>query len=152
MSWKDFENPLFIFEPGDQFAKFHLDFTAKRPPKELFHYTTDEALIPILDSQLFYATERTCLNGGQEFTWGFNSFRNLLKEKAPKAFAHDFIDSVLTAIEGKTGDDLRHFIVSLSAKPDLLSQWRAYAANGKGYALGLNCKHCGTDLVLGNFF
>jgi hypothetical protein len=140
MSWKDLENPLFIFERGDQFAKFHLDFTAKHPPRELFHYTADEALIPILNSQLLYATERTCLNDGQEFTWGFNSFRNLLKEKASNAFSHDFIDNVLTAIDGKVDDDLRHFIVSLSAKPDLLSQWRAYAANGKGFAIGLNCQ------------
>jgi len=136
--WKDIENPLFLFEYGDKFAKFHFDFATKCPPKELFHYTSDAALLAILDSQCMLATERTYLNDCEEFEWGFNSFQEHLNSGSGQSYSEDFVNQVKTALNEKPNDTLRHFIVSLSANPNLLSQWIAYAENGKGVAIGLN--------------
>jgi hypothetical protein len=137
MSWKTIDNPLFVFERNDTFAKFHLDLATKSPPAELFHYTSGDSFLAIINSQCMLATERSYLNDPQEFEWGFGAIRARLSSTRSKYFAH-FLEQSQTALSEKAQDDLRLFVLSLSANPDLLSQWRAYAGEGTGFAVGLD--------------
>jgi hypothetical protein len=137
MSWKTIDNPLFAFEPIDRFAKFHFDLATKSPPAELFHYTSGDSFLSIINSQRMLATERSYLNDPQEFQWGFGAIQARLASQGSK-YTADFLEQTHAAITEKTFDNLRLFVLSLSANPDLLSQWRAYAAEGTGFAIGLD--------------
>jgi len=137
MSWKTIDNPLFVIERNDTFAKFHFGFATKSPPAELFHYTSSDSFLAIINSQCMLATERSYLNDPQEFGWGFDALRALLSSERSK-YSADFLEQSQTALSEKAQDDLRLFVLSLSANPDLLSQWRAYAAEGTGLAIGLD--------------
>ena len=137
MSWKTIDNPLFAFEQNDAFAKFHFDLATKAPPAELFHYTSSDSFLAIINSQRMLATERSYLNDPQEFRWGFDAIRARLCLERNKCSA-DFLEQSQAALSEKAKDDLRLFVFSLSANPDLLSQWRAYGAEGTGFAIGLD--------------
>jgi hypothetical protein len=137
MTWQTIDNPLFAFERGDLFAKFHFEFTTKMPPDELFHYTTNDSFIAILGSGCMFATERMFFNDPQEFTWGYEQLNTTLGCKECAGYETAFIDQVRSALVDKQNDDLRLFVLSLSANPDLLSQWKAYADNGRGICFGM---------------
>lgn len=138
MNWKTIDNPLFVFEQNDAFAKFHFSFATKCPPAQLFHYTSSDSLLAIINSQCMLATERSCLNDPQEFQWGLDAFQEHLNSERSKRFPADVIEQARIALAEKAQDDLRLFVLSLSANPDLLSQWRAYATEGTGFAVGLD--------------
>ena len=138
--WKQVgNNPLFAFEANDQFAKFHLIFATKSPPAELFHYTPSGSLIPIINSQCMFATERHFLNDPQEFQWGLTAFREQLSTTTRHLYSAEFIKQIKSALRDDTYQDaMPLFVISFSANPDLLSQWRAYADDGKGFAIGFD--------------
>lgn len=138
MSWKTIENPLWQFEANDEFAKFHASFANKSPPPELFHYTSGDALLVIINSQIMFATESSFLNDPQEVQWGIHVFQEYIDAINANQYPADFIEQIRKAMQEKTLDSLRFFVLSLSANPDLLSQWRAYASNGEGFAVGLD--------------
>ena len=85
-----------------------------------------------------FATERKYLNDSEEFEWGFDAFQEHLISGGGPSYSEDFVTQVKTALSEKPNDNLRHFIFSLSANPNLLSQWIAYAEDGRGFAIGLN--------------
>jgi hypothetical protein len=136
--WKTIDNPLFVFGEQDLFAKFHYEFAMQSPPRELFHYTSAESMLAIIKSQCMFATERSFLNDPQEFQWGISAFRDRILTKIAGSYSIDFIRQVEQALESKLSDDRRLFVLSLSANPDLLSQWRAYGDDGEGFALGFD--------------
>jgi hypothetical protein len=138
MSWKTIDNPLFAFERDDAFAKFHLSFAMKHLPAELFHYTSSDSFLAIINSQCLLATERSYLNDPQEFRWGLSALQKDLDSHLAKQYSPDFVDQAKIALAEKEQDDLRLFVLSFSANPDLLSQWRAYASDGTGVAIGLD--------------
>ena len=122
---------------GDAFAKFHFEFATKKPPPELFHYTTNASFIAILGSRCMLATERMFLNDPREFQWGYEQMHAAMQcEDCPK-YETDFIDQIRFALEDKPKDDLHLFIVSLSENPDVLNQWTLYADDGRGVCFGL---------------
>jgi len=138
MNWKTIDNPLFLFEQDDEFAKFHFDFATKSPPSELFHYTTVDSFLTIINSKHMLATERSFLNDPQEFEWGLRAFNEHINAASAHQYSSGFIEQVRVALQDKAQDDLRLFVLSLSAKPDLLSQWRAYTGDGCGVAVGFS--------------
>jgi hypothetical protein len=138
MSWKTIENAFFLFEQNDELAKLHFEIAGKKPPKELFHYTSSEGLMAMIESQFVYATERSFLNDPREFKWGAELFGEFIEKTVNQNYPKDLISLLRDALRGKIDDDLRLFVFSLSANPDLLSQWRAYASDAAGFALGFD--------------
>ena len=132
------ENPLLLFDQNDPFAKFHFDNLTQNPPEKLYHYTSGEALIEIIDSQYLFATERSYLNDPQEFSWGLKRLQATLNDNVMKNYSSDFVVQMNIALDELQNSKERLFVLSLSANPDLLSQWRAYADDGKGVAIGLD--------------
>ncbi|WP_431273652.1 DUF2971 domain-containing protein [Variovorax ureilyticus] len=102
-------------------------------PDEVFHYTDAGGLIGILAAKgELWATDVRCMNDANEMTHG-----NVLLQKAIEERRGDPACTLLSGL-------LEHpaflsgivFTTSFSSERDLLSQWRAYADNGAGFALG----------------
>jgi len=102
----------------------------------IYHYTTPEKFLSIVNNQSFYFTNLNYLNDRKEF--------------------HHGVDLILQVIDGWSSDDVTKIIFEkikkniqyihksskyvscFSCNGDLLSQWRAYANQGKGISIGFD--------------
>src|SRR5260370_1887041 len=113
------------------------------PPPIVFHYTSDVGLRGILESGRVWLTDIFNLNDPSELRHGLSRVVSILKARAAngppesKAFAEYF-----AGFEQRGGlqKSAQYFICSFSACGDDLGQWRAYADNGRGYALAFDAK------------
>ncbi len=129
-------------------AKNILDSSLKyletvEPPPIIYHYTNDVGLRGILESGCFWLTDVFDLNDPSEMNYGFSQAIKVLNTKAAigppeaKKFAELF-ESFATA--GNIQRVAHFFLCSFSAHKDDLGQWRAYADNGRGYAMAFDRK------------
>jgi hypothetical protein len=113
---------------------------AQGTPPPLFHYTDADGLRGIINSGSLWATHIDYLNDSQEFKHAYGLINSI-------------IDGLLGGEQNQTTVRLRlikdwfqrHFIlwravlapyvVCFCEKGNLLSQWRAYAADGSGFSL-----------------
>jgi hypothetical protein len=112
-------------------------------PKFIYHYTNDAGLRGILESGAIWITDIFNLNDPSELKHGFSHAARILDEKAAtgppesRTFARIFREFVN---QGGIHASAHYFVASLSRNGDELGQWRAYADNGRGYALGFEAK------------
>jgi hypothetical protein len=109
-------------------------FTPPLPPT-LYHYTTPEACFGILHGKStdgapsVWASSAFCMNDASEIVYGLEVVGQVASQYGP-------------AGGGVLDEEFRYLetamVVSFSSDPDLLSQWRAYARNGAGCAIGFN--------------
>lgn len=120
------------------------DLVSKRElPPVIYHYTNDLGLRGILKTGIFWLTDIFNLNDPSELRHGFSHAINALNNKAAtgppesKFFAEQF-----EAFDLQKGiqNTAHYFVCSFSSCGDDLGQWRAYADNGRGYALGFDAK------------
>lgn len=135
--WRNIENPLWAFGHDDVLAKFHYDFANQIPPTELFHYTTSSGLIGMLQSQCFFATERSYLNDLRELHWGIEIIEKTLVTLKSKV-SDELLFWFRLILDDKINDDMRIFIASFSEANENISQWQNYADNSRGYAVGFS--------------
>jgi len=114
---------------------------AKKPPPILYHYTNDAGLAGIIESGRLWFSDIFALNDPSELRHGLGIAIDLLKSKTTDArpeiatFASGFERFDLDAGIEAAG---HFFICCFSADGDDLGQWRAYADNGQGFALGFD--------------
>lgn len=122
---------------GNEESNAHL------PSSGLWHYTSGEALVSILDSKTLRASNIKHMNDAAEWKYARSQLGSMLLEKKRvgtgepvgdlsdqvSRFVYDALDS--TTMEREV------FVLSLSAKEDDLSQWRGYASGG-GYAIRID--------------
>ncbi len=106
-----------------------------------YHYTSVTGALGIMSSRTVWLTDYRFLNDRLELRQGLDSFLSQIPMEQQTSFRRAF-----------QWHDLRnhHCVFSLSRSPKILSQWRAYASDGAGIALGLNrtfLKHAGLALV-----
>lgn len=113
---------------------------AAPPPKVIYHYTDSAGLLGILDSGKIRLTHIFGLNDPSEVLHGVMQAGEILTERAQhahpaaKLFARKF-----TATLDRHFQSVAHFFVAcFSHDGDELGQWRAYADNGNGFALGFD--------------
>jgi len=120
-------------------------------PEAIFHYTSADALHSIIRNKQLWATEALCMNDPTE---GIHAGR-LIAERL-RARASDVPSHLLRLFSDEQLSDVLNnqvFLVSFCSAGDLLSQWRAYGLDGRGYALGFNTEAllesapCGGHLV-----
>lgn len=124
-------------------ADFVGPMDATPPPPTIYHYTNDVGLKGILESGRLWLTDMFDLNDPSEVKHGFSHAVDTLNAKAAcglpesKLFAKQFeaFDE-----QGGIQASAHYFVCSFSADGDDLGQWRAYADNGRGYALGFDAK------------
>jgi hypothetical protein len=114
---------------------------------DLYHYTSVSGLKGIVESGCLHATNIKYLNDSQEFHFGLDYFskaisrsRNVSKtdilvpEDVP-LYDH-LIELILDwSVPQFLNAASEYFVVSFSANPDILSQWRAYGRNNVGYCM-----------------
>lgn len=111
--------------------------------EKVYHYCSPETLLAIISSKRIRFGDASCMNDGDEITWGLNLLekvktdlieRNDIPSRIPpisKAFLDNFDKIWRTNVSvGKP------FLACFSSDGDSLSQWRAYAQDGQGFSLG----------------
>lgn len=100
----------------------------------IYHYCTPESFVGIIRAGCqLWATDHRYLNDSAEMNLGINRAINILPS----------VRGLTKAVQDRVVDELRacadtpHYIACFSERADVLSQWRAYGANGRGYCLGL---------------
>ncbi|MGY8662427.1 DUF2971 domain-containing protein [Bradyrhizobium sp. UFLA05-109] len=111
-----------------------------KPPKDelIYHYCGADAFTNIVRSRTMWHTAYSALNDTQERKWGFTQFQDAA-DKLRKVCGADFVDRI-TAMVRLTQDHSVAMISSYSLNGDLLSQWRAYTDDGRGFAIGFSPK------------
>ncbi len=133
----------FDAEADNLVASFISPIEAVPPPPLVYNYTNDIGLRGILESGKLWLSDIFSLNDPTELSHGFSHVIKILREKATyglpetKLFA-EHVEAVQT--QGGIRAAAHYFVCSFSAAGDDLGQWRAYADNGRGYALGFNAK------------
>jgi Protein of unknown function (DUF2971) len=109
-----------------------------RPTKDelIYHYCGADAFAQIVRSRTMWHTAYSALNDATERKWGFAQFQEAA-DKLRKVCGADFMDRVTTIVR-LTQDHSVAMISSFSLNGDLLSQWRAYADDGRGFAIGFS--------------
>jgi hypothetical protein len=111
----------------------------------VYHYCSAETLRAILESKCIRFTDINMLNDAYEGRWGYSAFEEAATRiinrtgvpesvpEMPKAF-FDSVDKVLSKIQV-----IAHpFISCFSVDGDSLEQWRSYADDGRGFAIGFH--------------
>ena len=114
---------------------------AAKITQPLYHYTNAAGLRGIIESQKLWFTSYQHLNDPSELTHGMNVVHQLLSEiggGAGDGLVKMFCDMVDNLFQhGNFAHVFGFYIASLSRADNDLGQWRAYADNGRGFALGL---------------
>lgn len=108
------------------------------PPLELFHYTTPEGLIGIVQTTKLWATNIRYLNDFSEVRYTCDLLREMIN-RIIKAKNSQLIKAFLEQFQKELSFHEMIFdayVFCLSENGDQLSQWREYANRGIGYAIG----------------
>ena len=124
---------------ADSFTK---ELIATPVPPLIYHYTNDSGLRGILESGQLWFTNIFNLNDPTEIYHGMGHALDILKHEASggpkeaKLFSEMFAHSLTGSVERSA-----HYFVCCFSKTDQdLGQWRAYADDGRGYAIGFDAK------------
>ncbi len=128
-------------------AKFH-DKSMKRmatinmrdvPKTNLFHYTNEKAFCSIIDSGTFWFTSIYHMDDKEELTFGFNVGRSLVQTRAESGdqptqlFCQELMrEEDLTKLKKL----FEFYSISFGLRDDP-QQWKSYADQGRGIAMGL---------------
>jgi len=127
-----------IIGPESPFVK---SLTLETPPRLIYHYTNDVGLKGIVESGKLWLTEVSSLNDPSELNHGFGVAVRELKGMVinePTESQKFAADLELVAAKDTIQKSADFFICSFSLCGDDLGQWRAYADNGRGFALGFD--------------
>lgn len=104
-------------------------------PERLYHYTSAQGLVGILKSHVLWATDSRCLNDTQEFKLGLKIALDILAGHNQFQFLRKVIDDVISSWTPQVAGV---FVICFCRDRDLLSQWRAFGSDGRGYCLGFD--------------
>jgi hypothetical protein len=106
--------------------------------KPLYHYTDAAGLRGIITNQVFWFTDSRHLNDPTEMHHGMALARRLIdagKSKKDRAgLLYTMLDDLFTF--RNFSNVFAFFIACFTRKRDDLGQWRSYADDGRGFAIG----------------
>lgn len=121
-----------------KFCAHHFRSFIGIPPTPLYHYTTGDNLIRIIESKEIWATHISCLNDATEIMYSVEELRKRVKirllanQKPELEFLLKKMDERLATPRVEIAPA---FLFCLSTKKDHLSQWRAYSGGEGGYSV-----------------
>jgi hypothetical protein len=129
----------FVFEQVKTLGSLDFDFEII-----LWHYTTGDALIGIVESGTLFSTQVSCVNDSSEIRYAQSLFRQALTDTLSAYKGDERVKQFLTKYLKLMEEDpqvpshapSQFFIACFSAETDSLSQWRAYCNGVNGYAIG----------------
>lgn len=98
----------------------------------LYHYCSVQSFLAILTSKRLWLSDAAKMNDSHEGRWADGLVDALLEERKTSMTDEDRHNFVT----GYRLNQPRPFIFCLSSEPDILSQWRAYASDATGVAIG----------------
>lgn len=109
-------------------------------PRLLYHYTDGQGLLGILESGKIRLTDIFGLNDPSEIRHGIDRACEILGEESKRGHpaAGVFSRQFRELMDEHIDEMARFFVACFSRSGDDLGQWRAYAANGSGFALGFD--------------
>jgi len=122
---------------------FTASLDQERLPSLIYHYTNDAGLEGILRSGTLWLTDIFDLNDPSELRHGCSQLVRILKERAAEGprEAQVFAEALERfLLNGGIEASAHYFVCSFSKSGDELGQWRAYADNGRGFAIGFDSK------------
>jgi hypothetical protein len=104
----------------------------------IYHYCSPFSLIEIVKSRSIWLSASYALNDISERSWGYSIFGKATAELR-KTVSPDFVNHITRPVaEGYL--HAMQMIGCFSLDGDMLSQWRAYAQDGEGFAIGFSPK------------
>ncbi|HEY1901605.1 MAG TPA: DUF2971 domain-containing protein [Terracidiphilus sp.] len=119
-------------------SPFVKSLTSQKAPTSIYHYTNDAGLKGILEYGTLWLSDISSLNDPSELNHGFEvAIRELKRMVADGPRESREFASGLECVDKKKiiQESADFFICSFSLCGDDLGQWRAYADNGRGFAL-----------------
>jgi hypothetical protein len=107
---------------------------------KIWHYTSGDALLGIVETGTLYATQVSCLNDSTEIRYGAklvrDAFMNVRTDAVEeKLFLDRIIKPIVEEPAAPTNLPSVWFVTCFSKVKDDLSQWRAYSGGENGYAI-----------------
>lgn len=112
------------------------------PRLPLYHYTSGQSLLGIIESGSLWATSIHYMNDSKEFrhsTALASEALRSLKAGVPNARQGEICDAVINLLERISRISL--YVACFSEIRDSLSQWRGYCAPNFGYCIGFDGDH-----------
>ena len=107
-------------------------------PDLLHYYCSSSTLLSIVKNRALWLTALTLSNDGMEGRWAINRYLDLFKREDRRASIG--AKSILEhAVDARVA-----LGICLSREQDLLSQWRGYAAGGRGICISFRVSHLKT--------
>lgn len=130
----------FSTEIEDVVNKFAQNIEKTPPPTMIYHYTDDRGLAGILESGRIRLTEIFGLNDPTELRHGLSPALKLINaaRRDDRFEIKQFSENIAAMLHGGIEQVAHFFVCSFSKSGDDLGQWRAYADNGRGFALGFD--------------
>jgi hypothetical protein len=110
---------------------------SKSPPEILYHYTSQDGLLGVVQSKTIWASKIQYLSDSQEFALALDLARHALERRRSADLSSsetELVTRMTADIERK--ERVNICVCSFSEEGDLLSQWRAYCSPGPGFSLG----------------
>jgi hypothetical protein len=130
-----------IEKTAHDFALYHLQKRTGLPEGPIYHYTTGDSLIQIIDSGELWSTQVACMNDTKEVIYAIERLvdrAKLMKETNKQ------LDPLWRAFDEFTLNpdviSIGIFVTCFSEKDDDLSQWRAYGDGEGGYSIGFDAR------------
>ncbi len=114
---------------------------SKKPETTLYHYTSLDGFMGIVQSKAIRATKIQYLSDASEFAYAFGLLVDevrALRGRVSGDKAKEFLDAVSEDPNLKHGTPLNTFVSSFSKNGNLLSQWRAYCPPEGGVSVGFH--------------
>jgi len=111
-----------------------------RPPSTLYHYTTADGLLSMFRTGHLWATDAGYMNDPHELRYGLDCLAMVAERHARFRRVAAQLRSLIEDVARQKILNGRIYLASFSRDGDLLSQWRAYGANGGGFAIGLSSR------------
>ena len=121
---------------------FAADIEKEPPPPMIYQYTNDVGLRGILENGKLWFTDIFNLNDPAELKHGISSAVKIISAKIDEERPEigQFSNNLSAMLQGAIEETAHYFVCCFSKAGDDLGQWRAYADNGRGYAIGFEAK------------
>jgi len=102
----------------------------------IYHYCRAEALLEIVKHHAMWFSAYWVMNDALEREWGYSRFLQVINSLRSE-LNDEFVEQVTTGIRFGIFTNVA-MISCYSLDADVLSQWRAYADDGRGFAIGFD--------------
>jgi hypothetical protein len=102
----------------------------------IYHYCGPESFLAIVSSRSIWFSASYTLNDVSERSWGYSIFAKAAERLKPET-GSEYIEKIFEPV---TAGYLHSMLMigCFSLEADLLNQWRAYADDGRGFAIGFS--------------